>query len=176
MATPTLVATAGAVNANSYLTSAEADTYHDSRLSSDDWSGASANDKIIALIMATRILDAMYLWEGYQTSDSDSQALRWPRFGLLHANQLEYVDSNVIPQELKNAAAEFARQLIIEDRTLDDDLEAKKIRSFRAGPVSLTFDSGISARVIPDAVRNLMPSWWGYPSNQQPMTLDVLRG
>src|SRR5688572_1750094 len=101
MPTPTLVATAGAANANSYALLAEANAYHDARLHSEDWTGASADTRTVALIMATRLLDAMYVWDLYPTDAT--QALQWPRNGMLAANRLEGVPSNEIPPELKNA-------------------------------------------------------------------------
>ena len=174
MPTPTLVATPGAVNANSYCAVAEADTYHDARLFSTDWSGALVSVKTVALIMATRVLDYTYTWASWPTSPQ-TQSLQWPRTGLLARNGLKFVDGATIPDEIKNATAELARQLIIADRTLDSDIETQGISSLSAGPVSLSFKDGVYAKVIPDAVFNMIPSWWGLAQGRQSGTRDLVR-
>jgi len=157
---PTVIAISGAANANSYLTVAEADAYFTTRLFSTNWTTATTATKETALIMATRLMDSMWQWEGAVTDDV--QALLWPRVGMLDRNELEVIDDDIIPDELKNAVAELAFQLIAEDRTLDSDIESKKITSLTAGPVSLSFAEGVTAKVIPDAVYNLIPPWWGW--------------
>jgi hypothetical protein len=81
-----------------------------------------------------------------------------------------------VPQPLKNAQSEFARQLLGEDRTEDGTAAgATGLSSVKAGPVSVTFkdskgtfieDRLALARrdsleaVVPDAVIMLLvPSW-----------------
>ena len=152
-------ATVGAATSNSYLTVIEAETYFDTRLSASDWSDAAAQDKIIALIMATRVMDKMWDWVSIRTDTT--QVLDWPRIGVLSENKRETILNNVIPTAIKNATAEFAMQLLTEDRTLDSDIEKLRIRSLKAGAVMLTFAGGVTATVVPDAVFYLIPKWWG---------------
>jgi hypothetical protein len=161
MATPTLIATPGALTANSYCTVAEADTYNDERLFTTDWTGASTADKTVALIWATRQLDTLYEWAHWPTSERDLQALQWPRTGIIDVDQSSTVDDNVIPRELKWATAEFARQLIVANRTADSDVETQGLTALGVGPISLSFKSNVTAKVVPDAVFNLIPYWWG---------------
>ena len=170
---PTVIATVGASNANSYLTVVEGDTYHSTHLYASDWTGATTTVKETALIMATRLIDAWYEWAEWATTET--QALRWPRTGILAANQLEYVAEDEIPTELKWATAEFARQLIAEDRTTDNEIDSMGIRSLSAGPVSLTFAGRTESRVLPEAVISLIPEWWGHPKNTGGFS-DLLRG
>ena len=73
MATPTLVATPGASNANSYTTVAEATAYFESRLYRSTWENADPADQTVALIWATRVLDEQIDWLG--TKVSTTQAL-----------------------------------------------------------------------------------------------------
>jgi len=152
----TLIATSGASNANSYATQAEADAFFEAHLYASDWTASTSKDA--ALVMATRTLDAMVDWSGYIASDT--QALQWPRSGMYYRDGLYSIPVNVIPTDLKNAVAEFARALIVEDRTAENDIEANKLRSLKAGPVELSFDPGVSARVIPDSVLALLPASW----------------
>ena len=158
---PTLISTPGATNANAYCTVAEGDAYHATHLYASKWTEASTDTKGVALIMATRLLDTMFVWAEWPTSVA--QALMWPRLGLLTYNQMEYVDEYEIPQELKNATAEFARQLLAEDRTADNPVDVQGLRSLTAGPVSLSFKDTVLPKVVPDAVLAFIPSWWGHP-------------
>lgn len=168
MATPTIVATPGAGNANSYPTLAEANTYFDSRLHSEAWTAASVADQTIALIEATRLLDRLYTWASWTTQNvprsQGGQILQWPRTGVLDERYRDFIGNDEIPLGLKNATAEFAMQLITEDRTLDLDIETKGIQSLSAGPVSISFGSvgSVRAKVVPDAVVNMIPNWWGW--------------
>lgn len=155
----TLVATAGGATANSYATAAEGDAYHEAHLYASDWTGASTATKEAALVMATRVLDSLYEWEGWAATDT--QALLWPRNAVLDFRELSYIDPATVPQRLKDATAELARQLIAEDRTVDNQIETQGITALTAGPVSLEFKDSVYAKVMPDAVRNLIPAWWG---------------
>ena len=174
MSTPTLVATPGSASANTYATLVEADAYHDTRLSNSDWTGASEDTKNTALLMGTRLLDNMYDWSG--TTVDDTQVLAWPRSGMIDELDRDFIDDTVIPQALKDALAELAFQLIIEDRTLDNDIESQKITSLTAGPVGLSFGEGVTAKVIPDAVFYLIPNWWGRARGRRQAVRDLLRG
>jgi hypothetical protein len=66
----------------------------------------------------------------------------------------------IIPQELKEAQSELAGQLLMADTTLDNSVIAGGIKSVSAGSVSVSFKDMIEARVLPDAVWNLMPPSW----------------
>ncbi len=164
-----LVTTPGAADANSYATIAEADAYHTGHLYASGWNSAASGVKEAALVMATRLLDAMPgAWTG--AASSEVQALGWPRTGMLSRNGFE-IGSGIIPNNLKNAEAEFARQLIGSDLTESNSIVAQGITSLSAGPVSLSFaqsqEQYLALRqkdaqnaIIPDAVRMLLvPSW-----------------
>jgi hypothetical protein len=156
----TLVATVGATNANSYATVAEGTTYHEGHLYADDWTGASTTTKTAALVMATRVLDEQYAWEAYPV-DPD-QALQWPRSGVMDFLDLSTILDTALPQKLKDATCELARQLIASDRTADNQVDAQGVTSLSVGSISLAFrNSGIESRPIPDAVRRMIPTWWG---------------
>jgi hypothetical protein len=168
----TLIATAGAANANSYCDVTTADAYHDSRLNSDDWNSADADTKARALITATRLLDEHIEWDGYLSTST--QALQWPRTYMDTDRRLllyppgqqpfdwwnaYYVDPTTIPARLAQATAEFARQLMVRDRTADDDLSQKQITSITAGAVKLDFKGYATPQVIPDSVYYFVRPW-----------------
>lgn len=184
----TIVATPGASNANSFETQAEADAYFAARLPlSPPW--GDADDPTAALVMATRVLSAFaqpfkYLtgdkppyhyrvrrqWTGLPTTTT--QRLPWPRTGMFDGNG-NAIPSNVIPEALKNAQSELAGQLLMSDTTLDNAVSVGGITSVKAGSVSVSFKDMIEAKVLPDAVWNLMPPSWftdeviSYPSNAE---------
>jgi len=154
-----LDATVGGVASNTYCTLAEAETYYLSRIPLAAWSAATNDQKNAALAMATRLLDVKYEWASWSTDEL--QALQWPRSAVLDFLQLTYILDTVIPPQLKNAEAEFAGQLLAEDRSLDSDIETKGVTSLAVGSISLTFKNSVYAKVVPDAVRDMIPSWWG---------------
>lgn len=174
----TIVATPGAANANSYLTLAEAVAYFEGRATAQEWEDADSQEAL--LVMATRVLDAVLSpgrqlilgddcecsyyrirphWTGAPATEA--QALAWPRTGMYNRNGFA-IASTVVPQDLKNAVAELAYQLAREDRTLDNDVAVKGIRSVQAGSVSVSFKDGMidDVRMLPQAVLYLLvPSW-----------------
>ena len=159
MGTSTLVATAKSTTANSYCTLAEADQYHDDRPAvSTTWADASENNKIRALLWATKLMEALFDWNGY--ASTTTQALGWPRMGLLERIDVD-LDSDTVPQEVKSAESEYARQLLVTNRAQDNDIEAQSIKSIKAGSVALEFDTSASYnKVVPDAVYLEIPQDW----------------
>ena len=127
----------GLTNSNAYATVDEGDIYHDTHLYRSAWVGASAQDKIRSLVMATRLLDENYIWIGDKMNSN--QALRWPRVGASDRDGF-LIDTDEIPVILKNATIEFARLLLGEDRTAEVD--TKGLKSVQAGSVSVVFDKG----------------------------------
>lgn len=150
----TLIATAGASDANSYATVVEADAYHEEHLYATNWSSAATATQDIALVWATRLLDEMMEWSGRK--NTQTQALRWPR-SLVFGPDGYPVDSSVIPQFLKDATAEFARKLIEEDRT--DEGSARTLKGFKklvVGPIELTVDAYTEKPVMPPSVWSII--------------------
>ena len=173
---PTIKATVGGVDSNSYETQAEANTYFDERLPLATPWVASGDASIRALLMATRVLDAMSVphrtlrkgcdcnyyytnrqWTG--TPASATQRLAWPRVGMYDRNG-NAIPSDVIPQELKDMESELAGQLLMADTTLDNAQSIGGITSVKAGSVAVTFKDDIAAHVLPSAVLNLAPPSW----------------
>jgi hypothetical protein len=163
---------------------AEADSYFASVLYSDDWDGADTNTKERALIYGTLLLDSKYDWAGNQTTLIDEpsvgagQRLAWPRSGVIDADGLGNIDDNVIPRQLKYAVAEFAKQLIVTNRAANNEVETQGISSLSVASISLSFSDSVKSAyqtVVPDAVRMLLPPWWGKVRGNA-MVWAVLRG
>lgn len=166
----TLVATAGASNANSYLTVAEADAYFDDVYNRTGWTatGADAATKATALINATRMMDALFVWKNYPTH-AETQALQWPRGGMLRRGGWVIIPDTEIPNELKWATAELARGLVNSDLAADSEVANQGLTDLTVGPISLSFKDQVSAKPVPDIVTNLIPREWGYLSTGRPV-------
>ena len=117
----------GRVDANSYASAADGDAYHDGHLYATAWTGATTGNKEKALVFATRIIDSQFQFSGFRTSDL--QALQWPRDRCPDPDKGSavvlavlprrgtFVNSDVVPSMVVQAACEMARELLIADRT-----------------------------------------------------------
>ena len=114
---PDLDATVGGPAANSFASIDAADAYLDARLNASSWTDAADDDKVRALIDATRDLSNIeYLYQGYRTTET--QALAWPRTYVINrkapwlqpiglTGYPEYAD-DIIPPDLISATIELA--------------------------------------------------------------------
>ena len=107
----TIDATVGGASSNSFITLAEAETYMEGRGNKSTWTDASADEKNIALVEATRDISLM-CFIGVRASDT--QALSWPRDWAINPDDPNnaYYENTVIPQRVKDATAEYAFQYI----------------------------------------------------------------
>ena len=171
-----LVVTPGDASANSYCSRAVANTYHENRLHAATWTDADDVTKDAALLMATRVLDQQFAWEGVRSATS--QKLEWPRAGLLNDEGDLALDSATIPGRLEDATAEFARLLIETDTTVASGVAGGAITSLKAGSVKIDYAEGVVAHtdLVPDSVRFSIPRhWWSSIRSRQPSTLQILR-
>ena len=171
-----LVVTAGDGSANSYCSRAVANTYHENRLHAATWTDADDVTKDAALLMATRVIDQQFVWEGVRSATS--QKLEWPRDGLLNDEGDLALSSAEIPARLQDATAEFARLLIETDTTVASGVAGGAITSLKAGSVKIDYAEGVVAHtdLVPDSVRFSIPRhWWSSIRSRQPSTLQILR-
>jgi len=138
----------GALDANTYATIAEANTYNDSVMTPDAWTNAEVPTKNRALATATRLIDTNVSFKGQRTYRG--QALSWPRqFAIDERHPLYYLDSAIVPREIKDATAELARRLI-EGGMPDTASETEGLKSLKAGPVELEWFEGANVREMID--------------------------
>lgn len=149
----TLDATVGGASSNTYATLAEANTYHDAHVYYENWTNASTDKKNRALAMATRLLDDNVRWTGSVVNDT--QALRWPRNGTYDADGI-LQGSDAIPQDVKDATAEYARHLIQSDLTATPDTQGFK--EMKVGELELVVDPADRDRIglMPEVVRKMI--------------------
>jgi len=148
-----VITTPGSATANSYSTVAEGTAYHTGRLHNDDWSDAGGSEKSAAVVWATRLLDDHIVWDGVRSDGT--QVLEWPRYGLYDPGGYA-IDSGIIPQFLKEAAAELARWLIAEDRTLETNRDLVGFKEIKIGTLKLKTESNKSRPVIPPSVLSMI--------------------
>lgn len=153
MATPTLIATAGAADANTYATLINANSYISARLHVSVWEETSSDDKNKALLWATSLLDDLCDWLGIKAGTT--QALRWPRTSVWDIDG-QSVTSTDIPQFLKDATSEFAFHLLDEDRTLETNRDMMGFESMEIGPLSMKIDKYTKKPVLPKSVQSII--------------------
>ena len=127
----------GKADAESYLSVADADTYHNTHGDSADLLAASTGDKEEALRMGTQYLDATYntLWIGSRANET--QVLDWPRSSAEDTDGF-IIASDALPQAIKDATAEAAVRHITESGGLFPDVsDPGSIKSYKVkvGPV-----------------------------------------
>jgi hypothetical protein len=117
----------GLSNANSYASVADGDAYFEGHLYATAWTAATSGTKAAALVMATRLVDTQFQFNGYRANED--QALQWPRercpdpdrnavtSSLQSPVLSSFVPSDEVPKGVANAVCEMARELLIADRT-----------------------------------------------------------
>jgi hypothetical protein len=117
----------GKADANAYASVSDGDAYHDGHLYATAWTGASADQKAVALVMASRLIDAEFQFNGTRTTAG--QSLQWPRamcpepdnvhvpISVLLPIPYDYVQYDTVPKAVVQATCEMARELLIADRT-----------------------------------------------------------
>jgi len=111
----------GKADANAYADVADGDAYHEGHLYATAWTGATADGKAAALVMATRVIDAQMQFRGIRAVGG--QALQWPRAGCRDEDAAlsslggGFVAVDEVPKAVADATCELARELLVADRT-----------------------------------------------------------
>ena len=117
----------GKADANAYANVADGDAYHAGHLYASAWTAATADNKAVALVMASRLIDAEYQFNCTRTNAV--QGLHWPRakcpepdnvhvpISVLLPIPYDYVQYDTVPKAVIQATCEMARELLITDRT-----------------------------------------------------------
>lgn len=143
----TLTTDAGAANADSYVSLADADTYHTSH-NAGQWTGEDTA-KEAALRRATMWIDGRYRsrFPGSR-SNGRSQSLEWPRKNA-YDTAGDLIGGTEIPNEVVQAVCEAALRELASAGSLSPDIvEAQTVQSESVGPISTTYaaKSGVDAQ------------------------------
>ena len=142
----------GKADANAYANVADGDAYHAGHLYASAWTAASADNKAVALVMASRLIDAEYQFGG--TRSVASQALQWPREDCPDPDAGDMVAETMVPKAVVEAACELARELIITDRTAAPAGEGLKY--YNNAGVQTGYDKTDKRPIIPAVVQALL--------------------
>jgi hypothetical protein len=176
----------GKPNANTYALVADGDDYHAGHLYAAAWSAATADQKAIALVMATRVIDSEYQFGGYRAGFA--QALQWPRsecrepdggtagFGARNVTQAAlrgilpdglaaiivqtaewFVPPNLVPKAVVEATCELARELLVVNRTEAPEGEGLKYEN--AGGSQTGYDKTDKRPIIPALVQAMLAKY-----------------
>jgi len=156
---------AGLANANSYAAVTDGDAYHEGHLYATAWTGVTAAQKAAALVMATRIIDATFQFNGFKTNAS--QALQWPRrlcpdmdsdgasgVGLVFSRGT-FLPETTIPAAVLQATCELARELLVVDRTAAAPGEGLGLLRLE-GALQLKFDAKNTPPIVPRLVQIML--------------------
>lgn len=151
----------GLATANSYLSVADADSYHDDR-GNAVWAAYPTSDKQAALVRATDYIDTRYgpIFKGTQEFAETPQALEFPRSNI-YDRYGRLVEG--IPTKLEKAVAELALKTIDGTElfltpTVDESGQVVRERKEKIGPLEFTDKlSGVveTTRYFPEADRLL---------------------
>ena len=161
----------GLANANTYALVADGDAYHEGHLYASAWTAAVTGDKEKSLVMATRLIDAEFQFNGSRRLNT--QALQWPRrecpdpdseSGVLPGLLLtrgSFLDETKVPPVVVRATAELARELLKQDRT--DDPDGEGLKSLRLdGALQIQFDPKTRQPLVPQLVQILLGKYGAY--------------
>ena len=146
---------AGLVDANSYASVADGDAYHAGHLYASAWTAATADQKAVALVMATRLMDAEYQFGGVKAKAG--QALQWPRRQCRIPDQEDELPDDAVPKAVVDAACELARELLIADRTAAPPGEGQKY--YNNAGVQTGYDKTDTRPIIPKLVQAMLAKY-----------------
>lgn len=161
----------GKSDTNTYALVADGDAYHEGHLYGSAWTAAATGTKEKALVMATRVIDALFRFNGFKRMST--QALQWPRSecrdpdaqngivpGLLLIRG-PFLDETKVPALVVQATCELARELIEADRT--DNPMGEGLRSLRIeGALRLDFDAKDKQPPVTRLVQTMLEKFGEY--------------
>lgn len=158
-------------DANAYANAADGDAYHDGHLYASAWTAATLASKEAALVMATRLIDVEYQFNGDRSKPT--QALQWPREDCNDADASgETLASNAVPNEVIQATCEMARELLIADRTAAPPGEGLKYQN--AGTTQTEYDKK-DTRPVLSRVAQAMLAKYGELVNSRSGAVKLIR-
>jgi hypothetical protein len=145
----------GKADANAYADATDGDAFHEGHLYATAWTAATSGNKAAALVMATRLIDAEYQFNGLRVKDT--QALQWPRRQCRIPDFEDELPENAVPKDVLAATCETARALLIEDRTANPLGEGLKFSGL--GGMQQSFDKADRRPVIPYVAQAMLAKY-----------------
>jgi hypothetical protein len=174
----------GKADANTYADLDDGDDYHVAHLYASVWSSASDERKEAALMMATRLIDAEYQFNGARALAG--QALQWPRSDcpepdgstaefstgvevephlvipggdgtIVVLKNTWTVPGDIVPKAVVEATCELARELLVTNRTAAPPGEGLKY--YNDGGNQTGYDKTDTRPVIPKLVQAMLAKY-----------------
>lgn len=153
--------------ANSYadLLDAVVVNYFEAHLYATAWTGATDEQKKAALVMATRYLDTLVVWNGQRVEATQPRA--WPRQNVYLDG--DYLAEDAIPQDIIEASLEVALAFLTGNR-IADTAKAKGVASIGLGNGALDLqftepDPVANLPIIPEQVTMMLLRYGGSVSS-----------
>jgi hypothetical protein len=145
----------GSVEANSYVSWQDGDGYHAGHLYATVWTEALTAVKEQALVMATRLIDDLFQFNG--TRATKGQALQWPRVNCPDRDTGGLVSANIVPKAIIEATCELARELMLANRTAAPPGEGQKY--YNNAGVQTGYDKADTRPIIPKLVQAMLAKY-----------------
>jgi hypothetical protein len=153
-----LIATPSGITSNTYCLLSEANSYFEAVIDhSNVWEPATEENKNKSLVWATRLIDESYQWNGVKAIEA--QSLRWPRSSVYDPDGI-LLDYATIPNFLRNATAEMAKQIMVSDRLLPrkQQVQQKEVGSLKMIYFELK-ELDFNSTIIPRAVHHMLQAY-----------------
>ncbi len=172
----------GKPDANAYADLTDANAYYDGHLYASAWTAATDARKTTALVMASRLIDAEWQFNGTRTNAV--QGMQWPRakcpepdnvhvpISVLLPIPYDYVEYDTVPKAIIQATCEMARELLIMDRTAAPAGEGLKY--YNAGVVQTGYDK-TDRRAVLSQVAQVMLAKYGSQISAQSGAVRLIR-
>lgn len=135
--------------ADSYISEDDADTYAGDYFLGTDftaWDNATSEDKEKALRQATQFIDENFRDRFPGVIRSESQALEWPRSG---ARDRSGRTLNNVPDAVKNATVELAKERLVDGRTLvPSETRGGQVKREKVGPIEVEYMDGAPSGTV----------------------------
>ena len=153
------------VGANSYATAADADSYHAAR-GNAAWMAGDFTSREAALIRASSYLTSLS-WIGTRT-DGRSQALAWPRTGVVDAEGNDLA-SDELPAEVRDACIEIALREVASPGVMAPDVTmSAAVKREKIGEIEVEYlgtASASSAVPVVTAISGLIDQFLVSPNS-----------
>ena len=156
----------GKPDANSYAAVADGDAYHDGHLYAAAWTAATSDNKAKALVMATRLIDECFKFNGLRRRST--QALQWPRLNCPDPDGTEAFAETLVPRPVIDATSELARELLKADRTEDPDGEGLKTWQI-VGEFAMEFDKADRRQALTVRVQMMLSKFGAFCAGRSGM-------
>ena len=138
--------------ANSYISVAEADDYYavDPNFAAT-WDAYTDPEKEQRLAWSTRVMDQKCIF--YGSPVSETQALRWPRYGACTRDHIS-ISRTTIPAQLKQAVLEHLKYAISNDPTTGSDVE--RLKGVVVDVIEVMYQDGTSQTSVPNVINHTL--------------------